>query len=60
MNRSKMSGNETMFSKRVEKEMLEKRKASILLLKALKRELMITISFNNNFNGKSKKISILQ
>lgn len=35
MNRSKMSGNETMFSKRVEKEMLEKKKASILLLKAL-------------------------
>lgn len=34
MNRSKMSGNETMFSKRVEKEMLKK-KASILLLKAL-------------------------
>lgn len=31
---SKMSGNETMFSKRVEKEMVKK-KASILLLKAL-------------------------
>ena len=34
MNRSKMSDNETMFSKTVEQEVLKK-KASILLLKDL-------------------------
>lgn len=36
MNRSKMSDNETMFSKKVEQGVLKKKKkASILLLKAL-------------------------
>lgn len=61
MNRSKMSDNETTFSKKAEKEVLKKKqKTSILLLKTLTqfRKLMIIISFNNNFNRKNKKISI--